>query len=60
MFLKPPPRRGATLLLSHASALCDERPLAYARLEEEVGPSLARLLVFALSPRQGRRSSSSP
>lgn len=60
MFLKMPQRRGAALLLSHASALCDERPVAYDRLEREVGPGMARLLVFALSGAHGRRGSSSP
>jgi hypothetical protein len=60
MFLRPYPKRGAALLLSHCAALCEERPDAYDRLEREVGPHLARLLVFALSGGQGRRGSSSP
>jgi hypothetical protein len=52
--------RGATLLLSHCAAFCEERPQAFARLEQEVGPRLARMLVFALTGRQERRGSSSP
>jgi hypothetical protein len=60
MFLESDTKRGAALLLSHAAALCDERPAAYIRLERKVGPQLARLLVFALSGAQGRRGSSSP
>jgi hypothetical protein len=58
--LEPYPRRGAGLLLSHCAALCDERPAAYARLEAAIGGDLARLLVAALTPRQGTRGSSSP
>jgi hypothetical protein len=57
---RPYPKRGAALLLSHCAALDDERPDAYERIEQEVGPSLARLLVVALTPDQGRRGSSSP
>jgi hypothetical protein len=60
MFLKPHPKRGATLLLSHCSALIGERAPAYARLEREVGPGMARMLVFALSGGHGRRGPSSP
>jgi hypothetical protein len=56
--LSPFPARGAGLLLSHCAALCGDRPAAYTRLEQEVGPELARLLVFALGRRQGRGSSS--
>lgn len=42
--------RGAVLLLEHCAALDrrDERPRAFARLEEVVGGRLARLLVGAL------------
>jgi hypothetical protein len=46
-----PSGRGAVLLLEHCAALdrCDEvRSSAFARLEEAVGGSLARLLVGAL------------
>jgi hypothetical protein len=57
---KPQPHRGASLLLLHCAAVTDERPSAYSRLEDEVGDDLARLLVFALVGRQGRRGSSSP
>jgi hypothetical protein len=52
-------RRGDALLLSHCAAFC-ERPQAYSRLEDQVGPRMARLLVFALTGRQERRGSSSP
>jgi hypothetical protein len=45
-----PNGRGAVLLLEHCAALDqrDERPRAFARLEEAVGGRLARLLVGAL------------
>jgi hypothetical protein len=56
-----PKRRGDALLLSHCEAFAVERPAPFARLEREVGPQLAKLLVFALSGgRQGRLGSSSP
>jgi hypothetical protein len=55
-----PTRRGDALLLSHCAAFGVERPPPFARLEHEVGPRLAKLLVFALSGRQGRLGSSSP
>jgi len=48
------------LLLSHCAAFGVERPAPFARLEEQIGPQLAKLLVFALSGRQGRPGSSSP
>ena len=51
--------RGDALLLMHCAAFC-ERPPAYSRLEDQVGPQLAHLLVFALSGAQGRRGASSP
>jgi hypothetical protein len=54
------PRRGNALLLSHCAAFGDERPRAYERLEQEVGPQLARFLVSALRAPQGRRGASSP
>ena len=45
--------RGLDLLLRHCDALTDvDRPPAYARLEEQVGEDLARMLVGALSPRR--------
>ncbi len=53
--------RGEELLLAHCSCTAgDLRPNAFTRLEEKVGERLARLLVFALAPSQGRRGSSSP
>jgi hypothetical protein len=54
---------GAVLILRHCEALgrLDEgRPTAADRLYEAIGDDLARLLVFALAPGQGRRGSSSP
>jgi hypothetical protein len=56
--IQPQPLRGADLLLVHCRALGDDRPSAYSRLQESVGDELARLLVFALSGPQGRRSAS--
>ena len=58
--VQPQPTRGAGLLLVHCSAVFDERPSAYSRLEAQLGNELARLLVAALSSAQGRRGSSSP
>jgi hypothetical protein len=58
--LQPQPTRGAGLLLAHCSAVSDERPSAYSRLEQQLGGELARLLVVALSGPQGLRGSSSP
>jgi hypothetical protein len=46
------PRRGSALLLRHVAALVGERPRAYTRLERELGPELARLLVRALTQPQ--------
>jgi hypothetical protein len=57
---KPQPHRGDGLLLVHCSAVADDRPPAYSRLEGLIGGELARLLVFALVGPQGRRGSSSP
>ena len=54
MAATPPDRhpngRGAMLLLEHCAALDhrDERPRAFARLEQVVGGRLARLLLGAL------------
>ena len=58
--LKPQPMRGASLLLVHCTAVTEDRPNAYSRLEGVIGGDLARLLVFALVGPQGRRGSSSP
>jgi hypothetical protein len=57
---KPQPLRGADLLLVHCSAVPDDRPAAFTRLEDAIGGQLARLLVSALVGPQGRRGSSSP
>ena len=48
------------MLLVHCAAVSENRPSAYARLEQALGGELARLLVFALAGRHGRRGSSSP
>jgi hypothetical protein len=47
-------------LLAHFCEVDAARPSAYTRLQEELGDNLARVLVFALAPPQGRRGSSSP
>jgi len=60
MDVQPHTSRGAGLLLSHCAAVAEGRQSAYARLEQALGGELARLLVFALAGRQGRRGSSSP
>ena len=52
--------RGSHLLLVHCAALDSATPSAFSRLEASIGTDLARLLVFALVGRQGRRGSSSP
>jgi hypothetical protein len=57
---QPHPQRGSSLLLVHCAAMDGERPSAYTRLERKVGGELARRLVCALAPAQGRRGSSSP
>lgn len=57
---QPHPQRGSNLLLVHCAVRDDDRPSAYTRLEHKVGGELARLLVYALAPTQGRRASSSP
>jgi hypothetical protein len=56
----PMPERGRAeaRLLAHLDALnrADaERPSAAERLDDALGPELARKLVFALTPRVGRR-----
>jgi hypothetical protein len=43
--------RGVRLLARHLESLDTEAVSARERLEEELGPELARKLVFALSPR---------
>jgi hypothetical protein len=44
--------RGTALLLRHCDSLTDvERPSAYARLEDQLGVDLARMLVGALTTR---------
>jgi hypothetical protein len=48
------------LLWSHWIAIDDARSSAYARLEEELGDKMARMLVSALASPQGIRGSSSP
>ena len=60
MNVQPHTSRGAALLLVHCAAVSENRPSAYARLEQALGGELARLLVFALAGRHGRRGSSSP
>jgi hypothetical protein len=60
MDVQPHTSRGAGLLLIHCAAVVEDRQPAYARLEQALGGELARLLVFALAGRQGRRGSSSP
>jgi hypothetical protein len=60
MEVQPHTSRGAGLLLLHCAAVAEDRQSAYARLEQALGGELARLLVFALAGRQGRRGSSSP
>ena len=54
-----PTGRGDALLLSHCAAFGLDRPEPFARLEREVGPQLAKLLVFALRGRQRRAAGSS-
>jgi len=44
--------RGVRLLAQHLESLSPEAPPARARLEEQLGPELARKLVFALAPRR--------
>jgi hypothetical protein len=56
----PQPERGDTLLLLHCGLVEDERPPAYARLEDAVGDELARFLLYELTGAYGRRGSSSP
>jgi len=46
--LTPHPHRGVELLLVHCAAVSNERPSAYARLEQALGGELAQMLVCAL------------
>jgi hypothetical protein len=49
--------RGARLLAAHLESLDPRAVPARERLEERLGPELARKLVFALAPpRSGRRA----
>jgi hypothetical protein len=57
--LTTPTERGDALLLSHCAAFGLDRPDPFARLEHEVGPQLAKLLVFALRGRQRPAAGSS-
>jgi len=49
-----PHTRGLALLVSHGASLDPDSPNARERLDETLGPDLARKLVFALS--SGTRS----
>jgi hypothetical protein len=60
MNVQPHTSRGAGLLLVHCAAVSEDRQSAAVRLEQALGGELARLLVFALVGRHGRRGSSSP
>jgi hypothetical protein len=44
--------RGVRLLQQHLESLDPEAIRAQSRLEDELGPELARKLVFALTPRR--------
>jgi hypothetical protein len=44
--------RGLALLIAHCTSLDPAAPTARERLEEKLGPELARKLVFALAARQ--------
>jgi hypothetical protein len=50
--------RGLALLIAHCTSLDPAAPTARERLEEKLGPELARKLVFALAarPRDDDRS----
>jgi hypothetical protein len=49
-----PHERGSALLLAHCASLDPDSPTARERLDEALGPDLAKKLVFALS--SGTRS----
>jgi len=44
--------RGLALLIAHCASLDPATPTARERLDEKLGPELARKLVFALAPRE--------
>lgn len=44
--------RGLALLIAHCASLDPAAPTARERLEEKLGPDLARKLVFALAGRE--------
>jgi hypothetical protein len=44
--------RGLALLVAHCASLDPAAPTARERLEEKLGPELARKLVFALASRE--------
>ena len=44
--------RGHSLLVAHCASLDPATPTARERLEEKLGPELARKLVFALAARE--------
>jgi hypothetical protein len=44
-----PTERGNALLVAHCASLDPDAPTAQERLEDALGPDLARKLVFALS-----------
>jgi hypothetical protein len=48
--------RGVRLLEQHLASLDPDAVPARERLEEELGPELARKLVFALAPRRPARA----
>lgn len=48
--------RGVRLLEQHLESLDPEAVPARTRLEEQLGPELARKLVFALAPRRPARA----
>jgi hypothetical protein len=53
-----PHDRGLALLAAHCASLDPESPTARERLDDAVGPDLAKLLVFALSGGGGDRERS--
>ncbi len=55
MYEQPQPRtRGLRLLAAHLQSLDPATPSARERLEDALGPQLARKLLFALAPGQRR------
>lgn len=46
------PDRGLALLVAHCTSLDPAAPTARERLDEKLGPELARKLVFALAARE--------